>query len=84
MHDPNLREVVDRVRRIETRVTKIGEHFDIDVGGGKPMWRDGKVIVPSPNCSVGAILKIIPESVGAQDVDVYIKGDYLFTLFVDP
>jgi hypothetical protein len=82
MHD---REIVDRVRRIETRITKIGEHLDVDVGGGKPVWDSpsGRVVIPTPNCSIGAVLKVIPEDRRTKEVDVFVKGDYLLTLFVD-
>jgi hypothetical protein len=52
MHSDPTRETLDRVRRIETRLTKVAQHFDIDVGGGRPVWDDGDVIIPSPNCSI--------------------------------
>lgn len=83
MHD---REILDRVRRTETRVTKIGRALGIDVGGGKPVWNDadGKVVIPSPNCSIGDVLQAIPEGRRHVEIDVYVAEDYLLTLFVDP
>jgi hypothetical protein len=83
MHD---REILDRVRRTETRVTKIGRALGIDVGGGKPVWDDalGRVVVPSPNCSVGDIVNAVPEDRRKLEIDVYVAEDYLLTLFVDP
>jgi hypothetical protein len=78
-------EVRDRVRRIETRITKVAEHFGIDVGGGKPAWDDsrGAVTIPTPNCSIGDILKAVPEGRRHTEIKVYVHGSYLFTLFVD-
>lgn len=83
----NKDEVRDRVRRIETRITKVAEHFGIDVGGGKPVWDDatGRIVIPTPNCSIGDVLKAIPDNHRRdKDIDVFVKGDYLLTLFVDP
>jgi hypothetical protein len=83
MHD---KEILDRVRRTETRVTKIGRALGIDVGGGKPEWDDseGRVTIPTPNCSIRDILAVIPEGRRAFEIDVYAGDDYLLTLFVDP
>jgi len=79
------RELVDRVRRIETRVTKIGRHFGIDVGGGRPIWDPrGRVVIPSPNCSVGDILKTVPDASRSGEVDVYVGDEYMMTLYIDP
>jgi hypothetical protein len=81
MHE---KEIVDRTRRIETRLTKIGRAMGIDVGGGQPTWDDEhrRVVLPTPNCSVESMLKIIPPGV-AEDVDVYVHSEYLFSLFID-
>jgi hypothetical protein len=85
MHDhEDIREVRDRMRRVETRVTKIGRFLGVDVGGGRPIWRDGTVVVPTPNCAIGEMLKVIPDGAKGGDVDVYVNDDYLFTLFIDP
>lgn len=80
-----LREVLDRTRRIETRVTKIGRAMGVDVGGGRPVWiqDSARVIIPSPNCSVGAIIEVVPVDRRGEDIDVYINEEYMFTLFVD-
>ena len=50
MHDQgDIREVRDRMRRVETRVTKIGRFLGVDVGGGQPIWRahDKTVLIPT-------------------------------------
>jgi hypothetical protein len=78
------RETLERVRRIETRITKIGNSLGIDVGGGKPVWHpEGRILLPSPNCSLGEVLKAIPDSERDNDVDIYVAGDYLATIFID-
>jgi hypothetical protein len=85
-HQPAVdREVRDRVRRIETRLTKIGRHMGVDVGGGQPEWIDdkGRVVIPTPNCNVGDIVKAIPADRRDKEIKVYVGDEYLLTLFVD-
>lgn len=79
------REVRDRVRRIETRLTKIGRHMGVDVGGGQPEWLDAqsRVVIPTPNCNVGDIVKVIPVEQHRKEVDVYVGSEYLLTLIID-
>ena len=81
-----VKEIVDRVRRIETRVTKMGHAMGVDVGGGRPIWNAAqkRVLLPSPNCSIGECLAVIPEKLRDEEVDFYIGTQYLCTVFVDP
>lgn len=78
-------ETLDRVRRIETRITKIGQAMGVDVGGGRPIWLEGDkhVAVPSPNCSIGEIMKVVPQEHRHLDIPVFVGSDYLMTIFVD-
>lgn len=79
----NDKEIVERTRRIETRITKIGNALGIDVGGARPVWRpDGTILLPSPGCSLTEILKAIP-SMHQDDVDVFVGADYLATIVRD-
>ena len=74
-------ELLDRSRRIETRVTKIGIALGVDVGGGKPVWGEGKIILPTPNCSVGECLAIVPQEWNLADpVALYVGDEYLVSL----
>jgi hypothetical protein len=76
-YDP-VDEILSRVRRIETRTTIIGRHLGADVGGGKPEWHNGKIIVPTPNCSLGELMKVIPSDWRGR-FEVRVNDDYLFT-----
>lgn len=75
-------ETLDRVRRIETRVTKIGNHLGVDVGGGKPEWDrvNERVVLPSPNCSISECVKVIPPQFNGRLVNVFVDDEYLTTL----
>jgi hypothetical protein len=81
-YDP-LSEVLERVRRIETRTTIIGRHLGAEVGGGKPEWRDGKVLAPTRNCSIGEMMRVVPHG-WDKGVHVYIGDDYGFSFTVIP
>lgn len=79
-------EIRDRVRRIETRVTKIGNAMGIDVGGGKPVWDAGRRLVslPSPNCSIKEIVESIPDEFTGLAIDIYVGVQHFATLVPIP
>lgn len=85
MSEEAVKEILDRVRRTETRVTKMGHAMGVDVGGGRPIWNAAqkRVMLPSPNCSIGECLAIIPAESKSEDVDLYIGAQYLCTIFID-
>jgi hypothetical protein len=76
-YDP-LTEVLDRVRRIETRTTIIGRHLGADVGGGKPEWHNGTVHAPTANCSLAELMKVVPPD-WRGTWSVYVNDEPLFT-----
>lgn len=55
------KEIVDRLRRIETRFTKYLESRGFDTGVKRPVFRDGEVIIPSLSCSLRDILSAVPD-----------------------
>jgi hypothetical protein len=62
-----IKEIQDRVRRMETRLTKWLEDQGFDTGVKRPVWhQDGTVTVPSLDCSLKHILTVIP---GDWDAD---------------
>jgi hypothetical protein len=70
----NLLEVLQRCRRIETRLTRLLETEGIQTGIQRPWWIDerGVVMVPSPMTTIDAILKVIPEG-RSNTVQVILK-----------
>lgn len=82
MYDP-VNEILDRVKRIETRVTIMGRHVGADVGGGRPTWHNGSIVIPTPNCSIGEMMKVIPPR-WDKGVHVYHEQDYLFSFTIVP
>lgn len=78
MNDP-MSEILDRVKRIETRVTIMGRHVGADVGGGRPLWNNGRITVPTRNCSIGEMMKVVPPR-WSSDIHVYHDDEYLFSI----
>lgn len=55
-----LNEVHDRMRRVETRLTKLCEAMGVDAGGKRPLWNDGVVVIPSLACSMHQVVLAVP------------------------
>ena len=70
----NLLEVVQRARRIETRLTRLLETEGIQTGIQRPWWMDDRVMIPSPMTTIDAVLKCIPEG-WPKPVQVVLKED---------
>ena len=74
----NLLEVIQRCRRMETRLTRLLETEGIATGIQRPWWMDGRVVIPSPMTTIDAILKTVPEKwPTAVDVSFKEEGDYI-------
>jgi hypothetical protein len=77
-------EVLERVRRIETRLTKLLNHLGINPGAEKPQWEDGGVIrLPSRKTPLDTILDTVPPGYGREEFDLFIGTDYIATMFID-
>ena len=73
----NLLEVLQRSRRIETRLTRLLETEGISTGIQRPWWMDDRVMIPSPMTTLDAILKVIPEG-WAQPARIVLKEEQDF------
>jgi hypothetical protein len=57
--DPTL-ETLERVRRIEMRLTLLMEAQNIETGVYRPTWQNGTIIVPSRMSSLNDVLRVVP------------------------
>jgi hypothetical protein len=74
-YDNTLREIVDRLRRLETRLTKymISQGFDSQTQ--TPVWLDdGYLEVPSLHVELSDIVKSVPDSWN-EEVVITHKGN---------
>ena len=55
-------EIQDRLRRIETRLTKYMQERGFETQVQKPVWRDGEIHIPSLDVRLKDILEAVPDS----------------------
>lgn len=58
--DEDVREILERTRRIETRTTKFMEAQGFDTKVQRATFEDGCVHIPSTNIAIRDILAVIP------------------------
>ncbi len=73
-------EIVDRVRRIETRFTKYLEWQGFDTQVARAEWIGDRVSIPSPAVSLQEIIKAIPDDWAGRQVMVFVGADFLVTV----
>jgi hypothetical protein len=80
-----MKEVVDRCRRMETRLTRFLETQGFDTQVKRAEWRaqDGVVVVPSPSVSLKEILMMVPyDWDSAVPIRVEHKGETMAVFYV--
>lgn len=75
--EQDIREVKDRCRRIETRLTKFLESQGFDTQRKLPTCRGNMVSIPSMECSLADILACVPPfpALGHNSIVVTHKGE---------
>ena len=74
----DLKEMKDRLRRIETRLTKYLEDQGFDTQTRKPSFKNGGIIIHSNQTSIGDILKTVPENWShSNSIEILHKGELL-------
>jgi hypothetical protein len=76
-------EILDRSRRIETRVTKFMEANGFDTKVQRAVWHDGQVIIPTPATLVKEIMTCIPRNWdGEVGIPIRCNDECLFTIYM--
>lgn len=73
-------EIVDRIRRIETRFTKYLEFQGFDTQTARAQWVGGAVRVPSPAISLRDVLAAIPQTHSGVMVPVCVGDELIVTI----
>lgn len=78
-----LTELRDRMRRVETRITKFLESQGFDTGTKRPRWDRGVIHIPSPQTGMKDILEAIPPG-WDPDAPVHVvhEGDELAWVYL--
>lgn len=81
--DPTAQEIVERCRRIETRLTKYLESQGFETQVRRPFWNGQAVVVPAAHCAVSDMLSAIPvEHRGDDEIPVLHQGKILLYLYL--
>lgn len=72
----DLREMKDRLRRMETRFVQLAEHMGFDTERKLPTttWPQCEVLIPSTETSISDILKAIPVDKRSNTYRIKHKG----------
>ncbi len=78
-----IKEIQDRCRRMETRLTRFLEAQGFETGTMKPSWHGGVIKIPSPACSLKDMLAVVPDDWSADDeITVTHKGEEVMGFFI--
>jgi hypothetical protein len=81
-----IKEIQDRVRRLETRMTKWLEEQGFDTGVKRPTWEPAGIVqVPSMDCSLKHILSVIPGDWDAdEEIAVVFREAHVASIMLPP
>lgn len=80
-----IHETLDRVRRIETRLTSYLSSIGVAINNRKPEWRKSLhypayLEIPHMDCSLGSCLQAIPDYI-EDPIDIQdANGNYVMTI----
>lgn len=82
MHADQIKEIVDRTRRIETRLTRFMSEQGFDTQTRKPIWQNGSIRVPTMAISIHDLVAVIPDGwPGTEPITVYHQGDFVMDVY---
>lgn len=81
--DERIAEIHERSRRIETRLTKLVEAMGVDAGGLRPVWDEGRIVLPSLACGLRDIISAVPRN-WSRDEEIFLihKGEQVGSFFL--
>lgn len=84
MNAAQSKEVLDRVRRMETRLTRYLESQGFDTKTRKPYWKaDGTVVIPSLATSIADCLAVVPKDwLDSSAIFIVHKGAEVMEFFL--
>lgn len=85
MTDTTLKEIADRCRRMETRLTKFMEAQGFDTRVQRPLFLStGELRVPSLAVSLQDCMSVVPPDWNSdEEIFVTLQGEPVLSLFVD-
>lgn len=74
-----IKELLDRVKRTETKVTKVALHFGVDAGQERPFVQGDTIIVPNAKTTLEEVIMAIPPD-DVEPFRIY-RGDVFIGTF---
>lgn len=83
MTDFVLKEIQDRCRRMETRLTKFLEQQGFDTKIKRPEWKCGTIEITNLSCALKDLLELVPHDWDRdEEVVVLYRGEEVLSFFV--
>lgn len=82
--EKKLNEMLDRTRRIETRLTRYLEQNGFETGVQRPSWNPRGIIeIPTRACSVHDLLAVVPKDWNPEtEIIVRIHGEFVMAIYL--
>lgn len=82
--EKKLNEMLDRTRRIETRLTRYLEQNGFETGVQRPVWNPrGGIDIPTRACSIHDMLAVVPADWNRGDeIIVRIHGEFVMAIYL--
>lgn len=79
MNPDILQQILERLVRVETRLTRYLQQRGFDTGADKPRYSaaDGTIKLPSPHCRLEEVLNCIPAAEYGKEIPTYVGDDFL-------
>lgn len=77
------KEILDRARRTETRVTRIANHLGLESGAERARFDNGQIVVGSRKIALDDLMALVPPEMKGEIVDICCNGEVLATLTVE-
>jgi len=83
MSREETKEVLDRMRRVETRITKFLESQGFDTRVRRQTFEDGTINIPSLACSIKEALSVVPaEWDKADELTIVHKDELVMNVYL--
>lgn len=71
------REIISRLTRIETRLTRYLSEQGFETGARKPLLNNDAIIAPSLQTSLSSLLEVAATGNSPDGYDVYVDGKFI-------
>ena len=79
--DKQVKELLDRTRRIETRLTGGLQFLGYETGSERPVFNNGIITIPTPATALRDIMAVVPADWPVeQEIEVHHQGAWIVSV----